>query len=100
MCQCDFTSCGHETLSEVDVISFKVGELLGKRGMFNITAAAKEIGVTRQTLASILKGNVSRIELDTLDRLCAYFECQPGDLMFYSTPDFEVVIENIPPSSS
>lgn len=81
-------------------IYFRVGEMLGRRGDFNLSSVSRKIGITRNALRAIVDGTISRIELETLEKLCAYFECQPGDLMFYSTPDFEVVIENIPPSSS
>ena len=77
-------------------IKFKVGELMAKkassRGQRVITLAYMEReliemfgngqGISRNTLAKLADGKaVKGISWDVLEKLCLYFECQPGDLI-------------------
>jgi DNA-binding Xre family transcriptional regulator len=39
------------------------------------------IGISRGTLARFAKGEA--VSLDVIEKLCAYFACQPGDIMEY-----------------
>jgi putative transcriptional regulator len=41
----------------------------------------KETGVRYATIWQMSKGEVARLNLETLDRICNALECQPGDLM-------------------
>lgn len=47
---------------------------------------AAVIGITEQNLSLLKQGKVKGIRLGTLDAICAYLECQPGDLLVY-TPE-------------
>lgn len=40
-------------------------------------------GVSRSTLSGLAGDRSARIDLSVMERLCAYFECQPGDLFVY-----------------
>ncbi|PRZ48705.1 helix-turn-helix domain-containing protein [Tritonibacter scottomollicae] len=42
---------------------------------------AKEIGITEQNLSLLKSGRVKGIRFDTLAKLCAALDCQPGDLL-------------------
>lgn len=42
-----------------------------------------ETGLSRTTLARLANDREERIAISTLDRLCAFFDCQPGDLLIY-----------------
>ena len=42
-----------------------------------------ETGLSRSTLARLANDREERIAISTLDRLCAFFDCQPGDLLVY-----------------
>ncbi|MEM8576633.1 MAG: helix-turn-helix transcriptional regulator [Pseudomonadota bacterium] len=44
-------------------------------------ALAAEIGITEQNLSLLKSGKVKGIRFDTLARLCAALDCQPGDLL-------------------
>ena len=47
-----------------------------------------ETGLSRSTLARLANDREERIAISTLDRLCAFFDCQPGDLLIYvPTPE-------------
>ena len=42
---------------------------------------AKEIGITEQNLSLLKSGRVKGIRFETLAKLCAALDCQPGDLL-------------------
>jgi putative transcriptional regulator len=44
---------------------------------------AAAIGITEQNLSLLKQGKVKGIRLGTLDAICEYLECQPGDLLEY-----------------
>ena len=41
------------------------------------------VGITEQNLSLLKSGKVRGIRFGTLARICAYLECQPGDLLRY-----------------
>lgn len=43
-------------------------------------------GISNTTLTRLANDRADRIYISTIDRLCAYFECQPGDLFIYIKP--------------
>ncbi|MCG7626121.1 helix-turn-helix domain-containing protein [Epibacterium sp. Ofav1-8] len=47
---------------------------------------AKEIGITEQNLSLLKSGRVKGIRFETLAKLCAALECQPGDLLEVIAP--------------
>ena len=48
---------------------------------------AAQIGITEQNLSLLKSGKVKGIRFETLAKLCAALECQPGDLLEAATPD-------------
>ncbi|GIT92734.1 transcriptional regulator [Jannaschia pagri] len=42
---------------------------------------AQEIGISEQNLSLLKSGRVKGIRFETLGRLCAALDCQPGDLL-------------------
>ena len=44
---------------------------------------ALEIGITEQNLSLLKSGKVKGIRFETLSRICAVLECQPGDILEY-----------------
>lgn len=55
---------------------------------------AKETGVSTSTLVRYSKQNIDRIDIKTLDTLCEYFSCQPGDLLQWA-PKYFIEGENV-----
>jgi len=56
--------------------------VLAKRKMKSIELA-KLIGITEQNLSILKTGKAKAIRLSTLDAICKYLECQPGDILEY-----------------
>ena len=46
-------------------------------------ALAAEIGVAESSLRKLRRNQFSMIDAKNLEKLCAYFKCQPGDLLHY-----------------
>lgn len=42
---------------------------------------AAYVGITEQNLSLLKSGKVRGIRFGTLERICAYLDCQPGDLL-------------------
>lgn len=47
---------------------------------------AAAIGITEQNLSLLKQGKVKGFRLSTLEAICAYLDCQPGDLLSYKDP--------------
>ncbi len=44
---------------------------------------AEFVGITEQNLSLLKNGKVKGIRLQTLDSICTYLKCQPGDILEY-----------------
>lgn len=44
---------------------------------------AEYIGITEANLSLLRQGKVKGIRFDTLEAICRYLDCQPGDLLEY-----------------
>lgn len=47
---------------------------------------AAHVGITESNLSLLKSGHVRGIRFETLNRICEYLRCQPGDLLAYE-PD-------------
>jgi putative transcriptional regulator len=62
------------------MIKFQLNELLENRGQ-TIYWLWKQTGIRYATVWQMGKGEVARLSVDALDRICEALECQPGDLL-------------------
>lgn len=44
---------------------------------------AEFVGITEANLSLLKQGKVKGVRFETLERICAFLECQPGDLLRY-----------------
>ena len=44
---------------------------------------AERIGITEQNVSLLKSGKVKGVRFDTLEKICAALECQPGELLEY-----------------
>ncbi len=54
--------------------------MLAKRKMRS-NELANAIGITEQNISILKTGKAKAIRLSTLDAICQYLECQPGDIL-------------------
>ena len=48
---------------------------------------AEAVGITEANLSLLRQGKVKGVRFETLSAICAYLECQPGDLLAFVPED-------------
>ena len=62
------------------MIVFHIDVMLAKRKL-SLTELSERVGITLANLSILKTGKARAVRLETLDRLCAALDCQPGDLL-------------------
>jgi putative transcriptional regulator len=65
------------------MIKLRLVEILEERGQ-TLYWLCKQTGIRYATIWQMGKGQVARLNIDTLDHICEVLECQPGDLLVRS----------------
>ena len=63
------------------MVAFRLAELMHARQVRFLQQVADGTGISRTTLTGIYYNQTQRVDLATLEKLCAFFDCQPGDLL-------------------
>lgn len=66
-------------------IVVNLGVMLAKRRMRS-KELAERLGITEQNVSLLKSGKVKGVRFETLDRICAILDCQPGDILEYRPP--------------
>jgi putative transcriptional regulator len=64
------------------MIIVQLDVMLAKRKMRS-KELAERIGITEANLSLLKSGKVKGVRFETLEKICAALECQPGDLLEY-----------------
>jgi len=48
---------------------------------------AEHVGITEANLSLLKQGKVKGVRFDTLERICEYLKCQPGELLRYESDE-------------
>jgi putative transcriptional regulator len=62
------------------MIVIRLAQILEERGQ-TVYWLWKQTGIRYATVWQMNKGEIARLSLDALDRICEVLECQPGDLL-------------------
>jgi putative transcriptional regulator len=46
-------------------------------------ALAEYVGITEANLSLLKQGKVKGVRFETLEKICDYLDCQPGDVLVY-----------------
>lgn len=70
------------------MIRFRLTELISDRAfkerrVVTLSEVAQATGIHRATLSKMSNQPGANIGTDVIDKLCRYFQCQPGDLLMY-----------------
>jgi len=60
--------------------------VLAKRKM-SLTELSQKVGITMADLSILKKGKAKAIRFTTLESICKVLECQPGDILEFSSED-------------
>jgi putative transcriptional regulator len=66
----------------MSMIIVQLDVMLAKRKMRS-KELAERIGITEANLSLLKSGKVKGVRFETLEKICAALECQPGDLLEY-----------------
>jgi putative transcriptional regulator len=64
-------------------INVTLDVMLARRKM-SVTELSRRVGITMANISILKNGKSKAIKLDTLSKLCAALDCQPGDLLEYT----------------
>jgi putative transcriptional regulator len=65
-------------------IKVNLAVVLAQRGVKS-KDLAQAIGITEANLSLLKHGKVKGIRFETLDAICRYLQCQPGDLLAFES---------------
>ena len=66
-------------------IIVNIDVMLAKRKM-SVTELSEKLGITMANVSILENGKAKAVKVETLNKLCAALDCQPGDLFEY-VPD-------------
>jgi len=49
----------------------------------SLSIRTDQVNIAQQQVNQVVKGKPKRVAFSVIDRLCMYFQCQPGDLFVY-----------------
>ena len=67
-------------------IIVRLDVMLARRKMTS-RELAEQVGITEQNLSLLKSGKVKGVRFETLARICAALDCQPGDLLEAAAQD-------------
>lgn len=70
------------TTNDYGIVTVHIKEIMDNK---NITrnSLARAIGARFEVINKWYSGNIEKIDLDVLARICYVLECTPGDVLFY-----------------
>ena len=74
------------------MIQCRLRELMGAKGRRERRRIVYDdilvqTGISKTTLTRLANDRAERVAIGTVDRLCTYFDCQPGDLFIHVPED-------------
>jgi putative transcriptional regulator len=75
-------------------IIVKLDEMLVKRKQSS-RALAEFVGITEQNISLIKTGRIKGIRFSTLEKLCEFLECRPGDLFDYESANVAAATQRL-----
>ncbi|HEI3024294.1 TPA: helix-turn-helix transcriptional regulator [Staphylococcus aureus] len=77
------------------MIRNRLSELLSERGL-KTSRVAKEVGIARSSLTSMIQNDSEMIRYDAIDKLCNYLNITPTKFFDYSPLNFEFILDEEP----
>ena len=72
------------------MIKLNLPVLFAQRGL-RVADAERDSGVNRTTLYRLYNNESSRIDFETLDKLCIYLDCEPKDVFIFEKPNTDAL---------
>ena len=55
----------------------------------------EHVGITEANMSLLKQGKVKGVRFDTLEKICAYLQCQPADLLVFTPDDAQIPPERV-----
>lgn len=68
------------------MIVVNIDVMLAKRKM-RVNELASKVGITIANISVLKNGKAKGIRFETLEKICASLDCQPGDILEYRPDD-------------
>jgi len=65
------------------MINSNLSTLMGSRRL-KVIDVAREIDVNRSSIDLLYNNEAKRIDLETLDKLCKFFDCTPNEILNFT----------------
>ena len=62
------------------MIVINIDVVLAKRKM-SVTELSEKVGITMANLSVLKNGRAKAVKIETLNKICAALDCQPGDIL-------------------
>ncbi len=69
-------------------IRINLDVMLARRKM-SVTELSSKIGITMANISILKNGRARAIRFETLERICRALDCQPGDILEYTSDEKE-----------
>lgn len=67
-------------------IQINIDVMLAKRKM-SVTELTEKVGITMANLSILKNGKAKAIRFSTLEAICNALDCQPGDILAYTSDE-------------
>lgn len=67
-------------------VKLELAVLRAKRGRITQSELSRLTGITQKQLSALERGETSKIDFVTLEKLCTFFQCTPNDLITLEKP--------------
>jgi len=67
------------------MIKIKIADIARTKGLTNAYGLQKALNISPTMASKLWKGSFKQIAIGTIDRLCDLFDCNPSDLIVYSS---------------
>lgn len=74
------------------MIKVRIKEKAEENGIKNAHRLELAANLSPAAAARLWKGEVEKISMETLDRLCRALDCQTGDLFVYEAGEFQPLV--------
>ena len=64
------------------MIIINIDVMLAKRKM-SVTELSERVGITMANMSVLKNGKAKAVKIETLNKICAALDCQPGDILEY-----------------
>lgn len=61
-------------------IVMHLDDIMKERGV-TVSDLARQVGITRANMSNLKSGKIKAIRFSTLEGICHYLKCQPGDII-------------------